>query len=111
MAMHLLHRLRHPASGALEVLKLAALAAMVVDHAVAVAWGDQACRASPVTGFIRSIPSTHGDSRLRKWATLPTSSQVFVLQQIRDWVFGHYTLFNAPNAAWAAQDAEAYFWN
>jgi hypothetical protein len=52
-----------------------------------------------------------GDSRLRKWATLPTSSQVFVLQQIRDWVFGHYTLFNAPNAAWAAQDAEAYFWN
>jgi hypothetical protein len=31
--MLLLHRLSHPASGALEVLKLAALAAMVVDHA------------------------------------------------------------------------------
>jgi hypothetical protein len=29
----LLHRLGHPASGALEVLKLAALAAMVADHA------------------------------------------------------------------------------
>ena len=31
--MLLLHRLRHPASGALEVLKLAALVAMVADHA------------------------------------------------------------------------------
>ena len=31
--MLLLHRLSHPASGALEVLKLAALVAMVVDHA------------------------------------------------------------------------------
>ena len=31
--MLLLHRLGHPASGALEVLKLAALAAMVSDHA------------------------------------------------------------------------------
>ena len=30
--MLLLHRLSHPASGALEVLKLAALVAMVVDH-------------------------------------------------------------------------------
>ena len=31
--MPLLHRLGHPASGALEVLKLAALVAMVADHA------------------------------------------------------------------------------
>jgi TraX protein len=31
--MLLLHRLSHPASGALEVLKLAALVAMVADHA------------------------------------------------------------------------------
>jgi hypothetical protein len=31
--MCLLHRLSHPASGALEVLKLAALVAMVADHA------------------------------------------------------------------------------
>src|SRR5919198_3189105 len=30
--MRLLHRLSHPGSGALEVLKLAALAAMVADH-------------------------------------------------------------------------------
>ena len=30
--MLLLHRLSHPASGALELLKLAALTAMVVDH-------------------------------------------------------------------------------
>src|SRR5918992_5362611 len=30
--MLLLHRLSHPASGALEVLKLAALVAMVIDH-------------------------------------------------------------------------------
>jgi hypothetical protein len=31
--MLLLHRLSHPASGALEVLKLAALVTMVADHA------------------------------------------------------------------------------
>ena len=33
MAMSLLHSLSHPASGALEVLKLAGLVAMVADHA------------------------------------------------------------------------------
>jgi hypothetical protein len=31
--MRVLHRLSHPASGALEVLKLVALVEMVVDHA------------------------------------------------------------------------------
>ena len=42
---------------------------------------------------------------------LTHEQQVFVLHQIRNWVFGHYTVFDALNAAWAAQDAEAYFWN
>ena len=37
--------------------------------------------------------------------------QVFVLYQIRNWVCGHYTVFDALNAAWAAHGAEAYFWN
>jgi hypothetical protein len=38
--MPLLHRLSHPASGALEALKLAALAAMVVDHTNKYALGN-----------------------------------------------------------------------
>jgi len=37
--------------------------------------------------------------------------QRFVLHQIRNWVFGHYAVLNALNAAWAAHGAEAYFWN
>ena len=30
---------------------------------------------------------------------------------MRNWVFGHHTVFNALNAAWATHGAEAYFWN
>jgi hypothetical protein len=37
--------------------------------------------------------------------------QLFVLHQIRNWVFGHYAVFKALNAAWAAHGAEAHFWN
>jgi hypothetical protein len=42
---------------------------------------------------------------------LNQEQQVFVLYQIRNWLFGRYAVFNALNAAWAAQGAEAYFWN
>ncbi len=42
---------------------------------------------------------------------LTHEQQLFVLQQIRNWVFGHYPVFVALNAAWAAHDAEAHFWN
>jgi hypothetical protein len=42
---------------------------------------------------------------------LTHEQQVFVLHQIRNWAFGHYAVFNALNAAWAAHGAEAYFWN
>ena len=42
---------------------------------------------------------------------LTHEQQIFVLHQMRSWVFGRYTVFNALNAAWAAHGAEAYFWN
>ena len=42
---------------------------------------------------------------------LDHEQQVFVLYQIRNWLFGHYAVFNALNAAWAADGAEAYFWD
>jgi hypothetical protein len=40
-----------------------------------------------------------------------THEQVFVLHQIRNWVFGHYRGFEALNAAWAAHGAQAYFFS
>ena len=42
---------------------------------------------------------------------LTHEQQVFVLHQLRNWLFGHYPVFNALNAAWAPRGAEAYFWN
>jgi hypothetical protein len=42
---------------------------------------------------------------------LTTEQQVFVLYQIRNWVFGHYNAFAQLNAAWAAHGAEAHFWD
>lgn len=42
---------------------------------------------------------------------LTHEQQVFVQHQIRNWVFGHYTVFATLNAVWAAHGAEAYFWN
>jgi hypothetical protein len=42
---------------------------------------------------------------------LTHEQQIFVLYQIRNWVFGHYAVLNVLNAAWAAHGAEAYFWN
>jgi hypothetical protein len=42
---------------------------------------------------------------------LTHEQQVFVLHQVRNWVFGRHTVFDALNAAWAAHGAEAYFWN
>jgi len=42
---------------------------------------------------------------------LTHEQQVFVLHQIRNWVFGRYKVFEALNAAWAAHGAEAYFWS
>ena len=42
---------------------------------------------------------------------LNQDQQIFVLYQIRNWVFGHYAVFDAMNTAWAKRDAQAYFWN
>jgi hypothetical protein len=42
---------------------------------------------------------------------LTHEQQVFVLHQLRNWVFGRHTVFNALNTAWAPHGAEAYFWN
>ena len=42
---------------------------------------------------------------------LSAEQQVFVLYQIRNWVFGHYGAFRLLNDAWAPRGAEAYFWN
>jgi hypothetical protein len=42
---------------------------------------------------------------------LTHEQQVFVLHQLRNWLFGHYPVFDALNAAWAAHGSEAYFWN
>lgn len=42
---------------------------------------------------------------------LTHEQQLFVLHQIRNWVFGHHAVFSALNAAWSAHGAEAYFWD
>jgi len=42
---------------------------------------------------------------------LSAEQQLFVLYQIRNWVFGRYDAFDNLNAAWATHGAEAYFWN
>jgi len=42
---------------------------------------------------------------------LTHEEQVFVLHQIRNWVFGSYEVFKALNAAWSAHGAQAYFWD
>ena len=42
---------------------------------------------------------------------LSHEQQLFVLHQIRNWVFGHHAVFGALNAAWSAHGAEAYFWD
>ncbi len=42
---------------------------------------------------------------------LTTEQQIFVLYQIRNWVFGHYEAFVTLNAAWSVHGAQAYFWN
>jgi hypothetical protein len=42
---------------------------------------------------------------------LDREQQLFVYQQIRNWVFGRYGSFNAVNLAWSAHGAQAYFWS
>jgi hypothetical protein len=42
---------------------------------------------------------------------LEREQQLFVYQQIRNWVFGRYGVFKAVNVAWSAHGAEAYFWH
>jgi len=42
---------------------------------------------------------------------LTSEQQVFVLYQIRNWVFGRFAAFADLNAAWSAHGAEAYFWD
>lgn len=72
--------------------------------------------------MIRFCVSRHGRAQLRHeqdtvglqtaaMTHLTHEQQVFIQYQIRNWVFGHYTVFVALNAAWAAHGAEAYFWN
>jgi hypothetical protein len=53
----------------------------------------------------------HGQLLEGTMIDLTHEQQVFVQHQIRNWVFGHYPVFVALNAAWAAHGAEAYFWN
>ena len=52
-----------------------------------------------------------GVSQTAYMSHLTHEQQVFVLHQLRNWLFGHYPVFNALNAAWAPRGAEAYFWN
>lgn len=42
---------------------------------------------------------------------LDREQQLFVYLQIRNWVFGRYSVFKAVNVAWSAHGAQAYFWN
>ena len=52
-----------------------------------------------------------GVSQTTHMSHLTHEQQVFVLHQIRNWMFGRYKVFEALNAAWAAHGAEAYFWS
>jgi hypothetical protein len=52
-------------------------------------------------------PST-GD---RPMSHLDREQQLFVHQQIRNWVFGRYDVFSAINVAWWSHGAQAYFWH
>jgi hypothetical protein len=52
-----------------------------------------------------------GVSQTAPMSHLTHEQQVFVLHQIRNWVFGHYRVFEALNAAWATHGAEPYFWS
>ena len=54
---------------------------------------------------------TWASHRLLHMSHLTHEQQVFVLHQLRNWLFGHYPVFNALNAAWAPHGAKAYFWN
>jgi hypothetical protein len=42
---------------------------------------------------------------------LNPEQQVFVYQQIRNWVFGRHAVFHAVNLAWSTHGAQAYFWD
>jgi hypothetical protein len=42
---------------------------------------------------------------------LDHAQQIFVWQQIRNWVFGRYGVFRAVNRAWSAHGAQAFFWD
>ena len=42
---------------------------------------------------------------------LTTEQQIFVLYQIRNWVFSLHDAFAELNSVWAAHGAEAYFWD
>ena len=42
---------------------------------------------------------------------LTNEQQVFVLYQIRNWVFGRYGAFAQLKAARAPHGAQAYFWD
>ena len=42
---------------------------------------------------------------------LNPEQQVFIYQQIRNWVFSRYAVFRAVNLVWSAHGAQAYFWD
>jgi len=42
---------------------------------------------------------------------LDREQQLFVRQQICNWVLGRSDRFNQMNLAWSALGAQAYFWN
>jgi hypothetical protein len=42
---------------------------------------------------------------------LTAEQQLFILYQIRNWLFGRYGAFRLLNEAWSVHGAQAYFWN
>jgi hypothetical protein len=44
-------------------------------------------------------------------AHLHPQEQVFVCQQVRNWIFSRYAVFRAVNRAWSEHGAQAFFWD
>jgi hypothetical protein len=48
--------------------------------------------------------------KLHRVRHLSVEEQMFVLYQIRNWLFGREGAFKLLNDAWSVHGAEAYFW-
>lgn len=57
------------------------------------------------------MTATRAVPRVSLMRNLTTEQQVFVLYQIRNWVFGLHDAFAELNVAWAVHGAQAYFWD